>query len=228
MLSAHTAHRPLRVRAVNAVETHSVALPEPGLRHDRTVREIDLHLHLLRSLIGKLIQSPYVSRGQARICPVKCRRLGRRETVRTVAALAAVLLGGDRSTAALGRPHAAPVTCVAPVRPNVLAPESALAAVRRALRRQTLTNQSGRIRLTPGNYAIDDVVSLGPGVSGATPRRYFKLVRSRCGELQAERTWLVTVTLTHAQLILDPLYFLTTRTKTGWKVTLQSYELQGG
>jgi hypothetical protein len=145
-----------------------------------------------------------------------------------VALVAAVLLGGDRGAAAMGRPNTVPVTCVASVRPNALAPESALATVRRALRRQTLTNQSGTIHLTPGTYVVADVAMLGPGVSGATPRRYFKLVRSRCGETQAERTWLVTVTLSQAQLILDPLYFLTTRTKTGWQVTLQSYDLQGG
>jgi hypothetical protein len=131
---------------------------------------------------------------------------------------AALLLCADRHPV-----EAAPdarVTCVATARAGAFAPERSLAAVRRALRPQRLTNQGGTIRLTPRNYAVDDVAWLQLAKS---QRRYLELVRAQCGEHQAEETWIVSITLTKAQLVLAPLVFLASPTEQGWRVVLQSY-----
>jgi hypothetical protein len=98
------------------------------------------------------------------------------------------------------------------------APEEVLAATRRSLRRWTLVNQNGTIHLTPDTYRILKLAPLGPGANNAPDRHYFRLVRRRCGELDAERTWLVLINLGASQIALPPQPLLFTRTATGWRL----------
>jgi hypothetical protein len=98
------------------------------------------------------------------------------------------------------------------------APEEVLAATRRILRRRTLVNQNGTIHLTPDTYTILEFAPLGPGADNPQVRHYFGLVRRRCGELDAERTWLVLINLSAAQLALPPQPLLFMRTATRWRL----------
>jgi hypothetical protein len=98
------------------------------------------------------------------------------------------------------------------------APEEVLAATRRVLRRRTLVNQNGRIHLTPDTYKILELAPLGPGTDNPQDRHYFRLVRRQCGELDAQRTWLVLINLSAAQLPLPPQPLLFMRTATRWRL----------
>jgi hypothetical protein len=106
--------------------------------------------------------------------------------------------------------------------PGANAPERALAAARWFLRQQTITNQSGQIPLTPRTYRVGQVSRLSPAAGGSRMvRNYFTTVKQRCGEVQAERTWLVVVDVVAAQLPLSPMTVLTSPTSRGWRVTLR-------
>ena len=115
-------------------------------------------------------------------------------------------------------PH---VRCLRPRDGGTFAAEHVLAAVRRVLRRRTLTNQSGTIHLTPGTYEVDKLLPLGGSSGDADGRHYRTLVRRRCGELVAERTWLVLIGLSQAQLVLPDSVFLFTPTPAGWRVAFE-------
>jgi hypothetical protein len=98
------------------------------------------------------------------------------------------------------------------------APERALDKARQVLRRRTLTNQIGTIHLTPGTYAIDEVVEVSPGAPDALARHYSRVIRQRCGARQAERSWLVLVELSAAQLVLPRQPLLVVPTAHGWRL----------
>jgi hypothetical protein len=102
------------------------------------------------------------------------------------------------------------------------APERALEKARQVLRRRTLTNQSGTVHLTPGTYAIDELVEVSPGAPAALARHYSRVIRQRCGERQAEQTWLVLVTLSAAQLVLPRQPLLVVPTARGWRLANRS------
>ena len=114
------------------------------------------------------------------------------------------------------------VACVSTGPERADAPERALAAARAFLRHMTITNQSGNARLTPGNYRVSEVISLSAGTTHGAAGRYFRAVRQHCGDLQAERTWLVVVDVVAAQLPMKPVAILDSPTKNRWRVTFHS------
>ena len=113
------------------------------------------------------------------------------------------------------------VRCLRPIYGGAFAAEHVLAAVRGVLRRRTLTNQSGTIHLTPGTYDVGKLLPLGGSSGDADGTHYRTLVRRRCGELVAERSWLVLIHLWQAQLALPDSVFLFTPTAAGWRVALE-------
>jgi hypothetical protein len=142
----------------------------------------------------------------------------------SISAVALLALNGAVG-AASPNPGDPQVACVAPTDGGAHATERALARARRLLRTMTITNQSGRVRLTPRTYAVLEVAAVGPGSYGnRVVSRYFHIVRRQCSELQAERTWLVLVNISEAQLALPPMAILTTPTHDGWKVTLHDFD----
>jgi hypothetical protein len=142
------------------------------------------------------------------------------QRVAIVALVLGLALVHDRGAQA-AKP-AKPVTCVKATSEFAYAPEKALAVVRAALAPQTLTNQSGTVHLTPGHYFVDQVTWLGPEVKSSPWKRDFDRVRNACGRLQAERSWRVMITLSEAQLVLPPVVFVATPTRTGWKIVYRS------
>ena len=114
---------------------------------------------------------------------------------------------------------AGPIRCLRTVDGGRYAPERALEKARQVLRRRTLTNQNGTIHLIPGTYVIEEVVEVSPGSPDSLARHYSRVIRQRCGERQAERTWLVLVELSAAQLILPRQPLLVVPTAQGWRLT---------
>ena len=110
------------------------------------------------------------------------------------------------------------VRCVHAVDPGPFAPEGALREVRAVLARQTLVNQSGTVRLLPGTYSVEDLTRLGPDRRGAPRARYFRLMRRRCGETTAERTFLAQVEIGVSQIALPWQPYLVARTRHGWRL----------
>jgi hypothetical protein len=123
------------------------------------------------------------------------------------------LAGARRDVAPAGS-----IRCVRAVDGGLYAPERALDKARQVLRHRTLTNQSGTIHLTPGTYAIDEIVGLSPGAPDALARHHSRVIRQRCGERQAEQTWLVLVNLSAAQLVLPRKPLLVVPTARGWRL----------
>ena len=110
------------------------------------------------------------------------------------------------------------IRCFQTVDDGRYAPERALAKARQVLRRRTLTNQSETIHLTPGTYSVAEVTQADVNSPSALGRRYGQLIRHRCGELQAERTWLVLVQVSAAQLPLPDQPLPVVRTAAGWRL----------
>jgi hypothetical protein len=138
---------------------------------------------------------------------------------------AAVLARNGGADAASPEPLGLQVICVSAGGYGPDASERALARARRLLGTMTITNQMGTVRLTPRTYDVLEVAHVGPASYGNRPlSRYYHLVKRRCGELQAERTWLVLVNIGEATVILPPMAILTTPTRAGWKVTLQGLD----
>jgi hypothetical protein len=142
-----------------------------------------------------------------------------------VGGAAAVLARNGGADAASPGPLGLQVSCVSAggYRPD--ASERALARARRLLRTMTITNQMGTVRLTPRTYDVLEVAHVGPAFFGNRPlSRYYHLVKRQCGQLQAERTWMVLVNIGESTVILPPMAILTTPTRAGWKVTLQGLD----
>jgi hypothetical protein len=126
---------------------------------------------------------------------------------------------GTHSAAAAGdMAPAGPIRCLRTVEGGRYAPERALDKARQVLRRRTLTNQNGTIHLIPGTYGVDEVVAISPVAEDALARHYAGVIRRRCGERQAERSWLVVVELSAAQLVLPRQPLLVAPTAHGWRL----------
>jgi hypothetical protein len=127
---------------------------------------------------------------------------------------------GSRSTRPATRVPAIPkIECVTALDGGARAPEDALAAARRALRKRTVTNQSGTVHMTPRTYTVIDVAWAFPGAPPGPARQTYDWVRAECGLVQAERTWRISVNVSAAQLPGPPLVLLASRTADGWRVT---------
>jgi hypothetical protein len=128
----------------------------------------------------------------------------------------AAMRTGPAARGDVGTPGA--IRCFRTVDGGRYAPERALAKARQVLRRRTLTNQSGTIHLTPRTYAVEEITQANVGSPSPLGRRYARLIRNRCGELQAERSWLVLVHLSAAQFPLPDQPLLMVRTADGWRL----------
>lgn len=102
------------------------------------------------------------------------------------------------------------------------APEHLAAAIRREVPRayRGLTNQAGKVRLTPRTYDVDEMLSLAPTyprLRGAS--FYRKIAARRCGHSLAERSWVVLLGFPTAQTISGGrgvAFFA--RTARGWRL----------
>lgn len=109
--------------------------------------------------------------------------------------------------------------CPVPVDSGAFGPEGLLRAIRENVPRAWhIENQSGRVKLTPKNYGVLEIVALVPNrpelPSAATFRR---LAERRCGLNVAERSWVVLLDFYEAGSVHSGRgigFFV--RTRTGW------------
>jgi hypothetical protein len=65
---------------------------------------------------------------------------------------------------------------------------------------------------------IDDLTVLRPDRARTARDRHWRLVRRRCGETTAARTWLAEVGLSVSQIALPDQPYLVARTPRGWRL----------
>ena len=98
--------------------------------------------------------------------------------------------------------------------------EEVIRAARRLLPRvYTISNQSGRVRITPKNTEILEVVYLSPfqpRLAGAATLR--RLARARCGRRIADRSWAIGVYFTDVTVADNLSFAFLTKTPRGWAI----------
>ena len=112
--------------------------------------------------------------------------------------------------------------CPHALAPRAFAPEALVAAVRRTVpdAYRTMTNQHGRVRLTPRNYRVLETIFLGqtlPEVPGRVA--YLRIASRQCGLQVAEHSWVVFLDFPEAGSILGVrgISFFA-RTSVGWRL----------
>lgn len=98
--------------------------------------------------------------------------------------------------------------------------EEVVRAARRLLpRAYHITNQQGRVRLTPENTQILEVVFLSPyqpRLRGSAALR--RLARARCGRRIADRSWAIGVYFTELTVADNLSFAYLTKTPRGWSI----------
>jgi hypothetical protein len=98
--------------------------------------------------------------------------------------------------------------------------EEVIRAARRLLPRvYTISNQSGRVRITRENTLILEVVYLSPyqpRLAGAATLR--RLARARCGRHVADRSWAIGVYFTDVTVADNLSFAFLTKTPRGWAI----------
>lgn len=129
------------------------------------------------------------------------------------------LLALSVSAASAGGETRAP-RCPRQAMPASATVEEVIRAARRLLPRvYTISNQSGRVRITPENTLILEVVYLSPyqpRLAGAATLR--RLARARCGRRIADRSWAIGVYFTDLTIADNLSFAFLTKTPRGWAI----------
>jgi hypothetical protein len=122
--------------------------------------------------------------------------------VAVAAAAAAVSAASSFSLTSATRSRA-PCPSSVKALPSARAPEGLVGAVRREVpRNYVITNQSGRVRLTPKHYLMDSILRLTPSFPESKDARLYRgIAKKRCGTGVANRSWIVLVRFPEAQSI---------------------------